>query len=236
VTPSLAGDLLLLAVADRASYITRGPVAPALSGALLCQELFDGHPLGTFAPDRRSLVRLLEVGAQHAVAEVSGPLCSAGVLAPAEHRVLGLFPRRGFVVTAPSARLDAVARLRTALTPGTSPYAPTAALAVLCATSGIARVVAPPPRSRGQRRELAAHINGLRFVVGPDVSEVLLAVRELYRREGTNTASGSSDSSFVPASGNDGYGDSGGAGDSSGGGGGSDGGGGGGDGGGGGGD
>ena len=221
--PTLPGDVLLLAVGDRAGYRTRGAVETVLGGALLCDAvLADRAPLlGAKGKQRRKeLERLVLDRGSTAVDEVGGLLCAAGVLAPLEHRVLGLFPRRGFAVRDASARQEAEQRLLSALSPGGRPDAGTAALAVLCAVSGIARSVAPPPSGRTERRALAAHLNGLVTVVGPGVAEILVATRDAYRRNGSSDV-------FVPLTGDDGYGDSGG--DGGGGGGGDGGGGGGGD-------
>ena len=207
--PSLPADVLLLAVGDRGKFRTTGDAGTVLAGALLCSEAMAGAwlPESSSTKGRRKDVeRLIKDRSTTALEEVSRPLCLAGVLAPLEHRVLGIFPRRGFVVLDAEARRKGEQRLLAALAPGGRPDAGTAALAVLCALSGIARDLAPPPRPRAERKALAAHLNGLSAVVGPEVAAVLLATRAVYRR------SGGGGGEFVPVNGNgsDGYGDSGG--------------------------
>lgn len=204
--PTLPSDVLLLAVGDRAAFRTAGAVETVLGGALLCDAvLADRPPLlaGQGKQRRKELERLVVDRGATAVDEIGGLLCAGGVLAPLEHRVLGLFPRRGFAVLDTTARWEAEQRLLAAMTPGARPDPGTAALAVLCAVSGIARSVAPPPSRRADRRVLAAHLNGLEAVVGPGVAEILLATRAAYRRSGSGDG-------FVPVNGSDGYGDSGG--------------------------
>ena len=204
--PSLAADVLLLATGHKARFTTKGAVEPVLAGALLCGEVLGGARLSRLPPGRhrrREIRAVLAARARVARHEVAGPLVSAGVLVPLEHRVLGFVVRRGFAVLDGSAQAVAETRLRTVLlTPTADPGL--GALAVLCAVSGIAATVVPPPRDRRSRRALAAHLNGLRAVVGPDLAEVLTATRDAYRRQHR------SDGSFVPDSGRDPYGDSGG--------------------------
>lgn len=195
--PSLPGDVLLLAVTDRARYCTRGTVSTVLAGALLCSEALARDPMPAAPASRvstKDLVRLLRGRAVSAIDEVSGPLRHGGVLAPLEHNVLGLFPRRGFVTRDPLARWQAEQRLLAAITPGARPDPGTAALAVLCAVSGIARSVKPPPPRRADRKVLAAHLNGLSAIVGPAVAEVL-AQRGLP----TGAAVAMTEASFHPA-------------------------------------
>ncbi|NHC45527.1 GPP34 family phosphoprotein [Motilibacter aurantiacus] len=206
----LPGDLLLLAVGERAAYRTRGPVAVALAGGMLVHDVLRGAPLGVVAGDRRGLDALLAHVAGTALPRVAAPLCGAGALAPHQHKVLGVFARRGYAVRDPAPRWQAERRLRAGLTPGPWHDPGVAALAVLAAVSGVARTVCPPPPDRVGRRGLADHLNALRWQLGPEASEVVLAVRRAYRRQG---ASGDS---FVPSHG-DGFGDSGGAGDGGGG-------------------
>lgn len=204
-----ASDLLLLAVGPRAGWTGRGPIGIALAGGLLCEQLLAAGPRILLPPGRRHLVRHLLDQEVVATAAVAAHLCTAGVLEPAEYRVLRVFPRRGYAVRHESSRADAVQRLRYGLVPGTQPPPAPALLAVLAAVSGVARAWVPPPARRRDRRAVAQHLNGLRTVVGPDVAEVLLAVRKAYRRSG---GGGSGGGDFVSESG-DGYGDSGGSGD-----------------------
>ena len=222
--PTLPSDVLLLTVGPRARFLTRGPVQPVLAGALLCDELLSGAAPADSGPGRGAEPHLLlDERARSALEEVARPLCAAGVLAPHEHRVLGLFGRQGYAVLDARARSGAEQRLRAALTPGSAPDAGAACLAVLCAVSGIARSVVPPPASPADRDAVAEHLNGLRGAVGPDLAAVLLATRTAHHRDGGG------DGSFVPVGGGC-YGDGGGSdgGGSDGGGGGGDGGGGGG--------
>lgn len=208
VTPSLSADVLLLAVGDKGRFRTRGSAGTVLAGALFCQEVLVGMPVGRVARDRAELVALVEARAPRAVQEVGAALTAVRVLAPVEHKVMGLFPRRGYEVLDQVAHTRAEQRLRAGLTAGARPDAHESALAVLCAVAGIARAVVGPPAGRAAGRALAAHLNDLRGVVGPDVAEVLLAVRQAYRRRDSDG------NVFVPTgSGRDGYGDSGGDGD-----------------------
>ncbi len=224
--PTLAGDVLLLAVGDKARLGTRGGVEPVLAGALVGADALAGRTPSRLppGPQRRKEVRaVLATRTQVALREVADPLVAAGVLGPAEHTLLGFVLRRGFTVVDRRARVDAENRLRAGLlTPTRDPHL--AVLAVLCAVSGIASSVLPAPTERQARRAVAAHLNGLRAVVGPEVAEVLVATRDAYRRQHRDGGT------FVPDSGRDPYGDSGGDGGGGGGGdGGGDGGGGGGD-------
>lgn len=211
---------MLLAVGDKARYRTRGSVGPVLAGALLCHEVLQRATAAPSAPDRGQLVALVDSRAATAPAEVGGALSAQGALTPYEHKVLGLFPRRGYAVLDAVAQMHARQRLIAGLTPGSRPDQATAALAVLCATSGLARAVLGPPPSKRARQEVAAHLNALRPVVGLELTEILLAVRRVYRRRDSDGAS------FVPEGGGEDYGDSGGDGGSGGGDGGGDGGGG----------
>jgi len=202
--PTLPGDVLLLAAGPRARFLTRGPVQTVLAGALLCDALLPG---GRPSPGRPAeLRRLLDERATTALAEAGEPLRAAGVIVPCEHRVLGLFRREGFTVLDLGARTDAEQRLRAALTPGSSPDAADASLAVLCALAGIARALVPPPASRADRDAVADHLNGLRTVLGPDLTAVLEATRARYHRDGGG------EGAFVPVGSGDCYGDGGGSG------------------------
>jgi uncharacterized membrane protein YgcG len=204
--PTLAGDVLLLATGARARWTTKGRVETVLAGALLCTEVLHGARLSWLPPGRprrKELRRLVERRALTARDEVAGPLVAAGVLAPLEHRLLGVVVRRGFAVLDRRSWADAEGRLRTALlTPHRDPGL--ASLAVLCAVSGIAGSLLPPPTDRRSKRALAAYLNGLRTVVGPELAEVLTATRDAYRRQHRDA------DSFVADSGRDPYGDSGG--------------------------
>jgi len=200
--PTLPSDVLLLAVGERAGYLTRGPVETVLAGALLCADVLSGAALPAPGPAQAAaLRRQLDERAASALDEASRPLCAAQVLSPHEHRVLGLFRRSGFAVLDAGARADAERRLRSALTPGSSPDAGAAALAVLCAVSGIARRIVPPPTSPADREAVADHLNGLAVVLGADLSAVLEATRARYHRE----AGG--EGAFVPVGSGDCYGD-----------------------------
>jgi len=226
MTGALSADVLLLAVGDKARYRTRGGPGTVVAGAVVCEQVLAGTPVTRFAPDRFGLVDVIRERAPQAVDEVAAPLSTAGILSPYVHKVMGLFPRHGYRVLDDSARIRAEQRLHAGLAPGARPDRHEAALALLCAMSGIARAVAGSPSGRGEAGLLAAHLNSLAPVVGPDACEVLLAVRQAYGRRG------SGDGAFVPdgdgrgGRGSDGYGDSGGSGDGGGGDGGGDGGGG----------
>ena len=145
----LADDVLLLAVDDGARYRTRGSVGIVLSGALLAEAVFAGapDPLGVVAGARRRR-RLAGLVVQHAddsLGHVASRLRAAGAIAPVTSKVLGVFPRHGYALLDGAPAWHAAQRLRSALTPGATPDPATATLAVLCAVSGIARSVAPPP-------------------------------------------------------------------------------------------
>lgn len=204
--PTLASDVLLLATGERARTTTRGSVEPVLAGALLCTDVLAGATLSLLPPGRarrREVRAHLAARTTVALPQVAGPLLTAGVLAPQEARVLGMVVRRGHAVRDGQAHAAALGRLRTALlTPTYDPWL--ASLAVLCAVSGIASALVPPPSDRASRRALAHHLNGLRAVVGPHAAEVLTATRDAYRRRHRDG------DSFVPDSGSDPYGDSGG--------------------------
>jgi uncharacterized membrane protein YgcG len=209
---SLTGDLLLLAVDDRARYRTRGAPGIVLAAAELCEGLLAGRPVPALAVDpaesgrrrRRRVESFVRTEAGPALDRVAGRLVAAGAITPVEHRVLGMFTRRGYGVVDTAARSETEQRLRGALRVGTVPGPDTATLAVLAAVSGLARAVEPPPRDRAGRRAVAEHLNGLRWVVGEPVAEVLLATRAVLRR------AGDAGDGFVPMSGTEAYGDSGG--------------------------
>jgi hypothetical protein len=128
------------------------------------------------------LARLLRDAAPTSVQRTAAPLIAAGAIAAYEHRVLGLFPRQGHTVTDTGWHATAEHRLRSALAPGTRLDPGTAAFAVLCAVSGIARAVQPPPADRAARHAIASHLNALRGVVGPATAAVLDATVAAYRR------------------------------------------------------
>ncbi len=209
--PTLTGDLLLLAVDDRARYRTRGAPGVVLAAAELCEELLAGRPVPALAIDpaesprrrRRRVQSLIRAEATPALDRVAGRLVHEGAITPAEHRVLGMVTRRGFGVAHTAARREAEQRLRAALRVGVVPGPDAAVLAVLGAVSGLARAVEPPPHDRAGRRAVAEHLNSLRWVVGEPLAEVLLATRRVLQR------SGDAGNGFVPASGGA-YGDSGG--------------------------
>ncbi|WP_432494309.1 GPP34 family phosphoprotein [Kineococcus gypseus] len=227
---ALPARVLLVALGERARYRTRGPVDLVLAGALLCEEAAQGRvpPPSTGRPGGPPAAvahqRLLELRAATAFAEVTGPLLAAGVVEPCEHRVLRLFTRRGLrAVDGASAARERDAVLA-ALRPGARPAPRDAVLALLCAVSGVASSLAPPPVQRAARAELAAHLNDLHLLLAPRVAEVVRATRDAHR---ARRGDGPGGADLVPADGGDGYGDGGGG--DAGGGGGGDGGGGGGD-------
>ena len=211
---ALADEVLLLAVDDAARYRTRGPVGIVLSGALLAEAVLAGapDPLG-LAPGklrRRRLASLVGQHADDALGHVAGRLCAAGVLAPVTHKVLGFFPRHGHRVLDPVLPWEAAQRLRAALVPGARPDPATATLAGLCAASGIARLVVPPPAYGEEQRAVAEHVNGLPLLAGAALAEVLSATRDAYRRTGNGAGGGGG---FLSSSSDGGcYGDAGGAG------------------------
>lgn len=214
--PGLAGDVLLLAVVDGARFRTAGGVDTVLAGALLCGEAMGGRllPARPAGKERRSdLEKLVRHRSATAVEEASRPLVLSGVLVAHTHRALGLFPRHGFRVLETWPQWQAEQRLRSALRPGSRPDPGSAALAVLCAVSGIARAVQPAPARKADRKALAAHLNGLAAVVGPDVTDVLLATRAVYRRRGAGDGFAADDDGYGDSSGDGGGGDSGGGGD-----------------------
>ncbi len=219
MSQTLAGDVLLLAVGERGRWRSRGDVGTVLAGALLCEGVLAGQGLSDATPAprerHRRFVRLVQLRARGSAEEVAARLGPA--VAPVEHRVLGLFPRRGYEVVDAPALQGAARRLEAALAPGSRPAAEDACLAVLCAVSGIARSYAPLPGPDAERAT-AEHLNALAGAVGAPAAEVLRATRAAYRRRGR------ADDGVVPLHG--GYGDEGGVGSGA-----SDGGGGGGDGG-----
>jgi uncharacterized membrane protein YgcG len=177
---------------------------------MLCESAMAGWPIlpeetGPRRPAR--LTALVEGLAPAAVNRCARPLVTAGVIAPLEHMTLRVFSRNGYQVLAWEPRQLAAQRLLSALTPGWTPPPGEAALAVLCAMSGIAAHVTSPPGNRAGRVAMAQHLNGLRGVVGEHVAEVLFATRRAYRRTRAD------DWVFVPMDGSSGYGDSGGHGD-----------------------
>lgn len=211
-TPSLAADLLLLSVGERASFTTRGPVAHAVAAGALADELLAGRPLAEVAPDRRTLAQVLDRRGAHDVELTSSRLVAAGALVPHRHKVLRVFPRHGYAVVGWGARRQAERRLLAALQPTEPASVQDAALAAIAAAAGLARAHLPLATA-ADRALLAAHLNRLSAVLGPDLTEVVHALRAVYRRED----SGDGVVLFVPVSDGEGYGDSGGAGDSSGG-------------------
>jgi uncharacterized membrane protein YgcG len=149
---------------------------------------------------------------------------AGGAITPAEHRVLGLFPRHGYAVLDRRARDAAVHRLQDALRVGAPAGPGEAALAVLAAVAGIARSVVPAPADRAGRRAVADHLDRLQWVAGDPVAEIVATTRRVLGRRGASGQDG-----FVPFVAHDPYGDSGGDGGGGDGGGGDGGGGGGGD-------
>jgi hypothetical protein len=122
--PGLASDVLLLAIDSRARYRTRGSVGVVVAAAELCESTLAGQPLPANGPSgsggrAADLARLLRDAAPTSVQRTAAPLIAAGAIAAYEHRVLGLFPRRGHTVTDTGWHATAEHRLRSALAPGT---------------------------------------------------------------------------------------------------------------------
>jgi uncharacterized membrane protein YgcG len=194
VTPSLSSDVLLLALGPRATFRTSGPVGPVLAGALLCEVLLDGRPLPPSSAGGWSMTGItgeVQRLAETSVARCAEPLLVAGAIGPYDGRALGLFPRRGYQILDAAALSGASARLTAALTPGVPVTRGHAVLGQLCALSGIARHVLPPPRDPQERVALAHRRNYLATVAGPALQEVLVATRVLYAARPVSTA-------FVP--------------------------------------
>ena len=221
---SVAADLLLLSVGHRSSWLTRGPVHVVVAAGVVVDELLAGRPLQGIGPDRAGVAAHLGAGGLRRHGDVVAALVAAGAVAPLRTRIWGLFPRVGLQVLQPWAVERARARLAAALRPGVRPAPTDAALAALAAVGGLAR--AHEPVATDERQMMREHLNSLAAATGPEVAEVVMALRRLLGRGGD---SGDGIVLFVPGSDNDGYGDGGGSGDSSGGDGGGDGGDGGGD-------
>ncbi len=208
---TLAADVLLLAVGDRATYLTKGPVAPVVAAAVFCDRILSGCP--TAPPPGVALEHVFAEGGEPYVAETAETLRRVGLLEPYEHRTLGLFARRqGHRVLRPEAREAALSRLRNGLYPETPdrrspPDRGTAALAVLCGTSGIARSVVGTPRPL-LTGLIADRLNGFPALLGEEMTEVLHAARRAYDRAEIDPAH----PSFVPYGKFDGFGDAGGLG------------------------
>lgn len=219
----LAASLLLLAVTDRAGYATRGQVRLLVSAGAAADRVLRRGPAaaGGSSP---SLATQLEQDAPATFEATAGALVAAGVLAPHTHRVLGLFPRHGHVVTDEVARSRAEQRLLGALVPGGRAPTEDGVLAAMASVAGLARrrVTLCTKAERDAFRE---HVNSLAAGMGPELVAVVRAMRQAYGRSGA----GDSGVVFVPASDGDGYGDRGGDGGGGAGGDGGDGGGGGGD-------
>lgn len=205
MTASLSSDVLLLALGERANYLTNGPVQPVLAGALLCEELLAGRPLPPMAAARtyqgQLLAELPRLG-RVALSRAAEPLLHDGTIQPYTYRLLKVFSRDGFRVTDRAALLAARQRLQSALTPGPDPTPAHAVLGQLCALSGIAVQVLTPPADRRTRAAYAQRLNQLAHLAGPQIGEVLLATRRLYAHERV-------DSVFVPVDGSTTYGDGG---------------------------
>ncbi len=209
---SLTSDLLLLALDDRARYRTRGAPGVPLAAAELVEWVLAGRPVPALVHDpaespgrrRRRLEALLRAERGPALDRVAGRLEHERAITPAEHRVLGLFPRRGYAVVDWRAREAAVRRLQDALRVGVLPGRGEAALAVLAAVAGIARSVAPAPSDRAGRRALADHLQRMQWLAGEPVAEVVATARRVLGR------SGEPQDGLVPFVAHDPYADSGG--------------------------
>ncbi|WP_340292581.1 hypothetical protein, partial [Aquipuribacter hungaricus] len=94
----VAADLLLLAVGERSTWLTRGPASLLLAAGSVADDLLAGVPLGTLAADRSRLAAHLHASAPDREAGVTARSAAAGEVAPLRTLVWGLFPRDGWQV------------------------------------------------------------------------------------------------------------------------------------------
>jgi hypothetical protein len=202
----VADSLLLLAVGEHATWLTRGPVGAVVAAGGLADDVLAGGELLT--TDVADLAGRIRTESASRLAATQERLAAQGVVAADSHRVLGLFPRRGLRVVDHGARDRVRDRVVGGLRPGTAPEPATAVLCALASVAGLARHHIG--LGREQKAAYAAHVNSLAEVMGPGLALVVAALRRELRR--TDSDGGTVPVVFVPGGDPDGYGDRGGAG------------------------
>lgn len=201
--PRPSTDLFLLAKEHLGGRATLGQRGRLVAAAQMCEHVLAG---GGLLPERKTgrkrvkeLQELMRQEEESAIEQVTDQLCATGVLGRKPGRFL-LWKYEDLVIANEDAVRAAEARLSSALTPGAVPDAGQAVLAILCRLGGIGTGLVPASHGdkvalKRERTVLAAHIDSLRPVVGPDVAEVLDAAAQLSLRR-PNTTSAWGDLSF----------------------------------------
>jgi len=205
---SFATDVLVTALDDRGRMQANGGMNIALAGSLLIEDLLAGRSLRDLTGLDGDPSDAVGSRARGVVSIVRSQAVAEGRVRLDDHRLLGVIPRRRYLLVDTASRDALVEMMSAALTPGAQPDRFAAAFAVVCAVSGIARRWLPTPGTAEDRAALARQINDLCAIAGESVTTVIRAMRTQYRRTAA-TSDGSVPVVLLATDGSEDYGDTG---------------------------